>query len=109
MELDLALAGGRVIDPSQALDGVADVAFSGGRAAAVGPDLASRAATAAPTAALRRPDPGSFKPGSAGDASILDLEDGAFDYVDSTGEHLSGTQRLAAHRPVIGGRWWHPE
>jgi dihydroorotase len=72
-------------------------------------DAVVRAATVAPAAALRRPDLGSFKPGSAGDASILDLEDGASDYVDSTGEHLSGTQRLAAHGLVIGGRWWHPE
>jgi hypothetical protein len=36
MEYDLVLAGGRVIDTSQALDGVADVAFSSGKVAAVG-------------------------------------------------------------------------
>ena len=67
-----------------------------------------RAATVAPAAALRRPELGSFMPGSVGDASILDLEDGSFDYVDSTGERLAGKQRLAGRGLVIGGRWWHP-
>jgi dihydroorotase len=66
-----------------------------------------RAATLNPAKALKRPDLGTFRPGSAGDASILDLQDGAFDYVDSTGEHLSGKMRLAAQGVVINGRMWH--
>ena len=36
---DLILKGGRVIDPSQNLDRVTDVGFSGGKVAAVGNDL----------------------------------------------------------------------
>ena len=36
---DLVLRGGRVIDPSQGLDGIMDVAVRGGRIAAVGRDL----------------------------------------------------------------------
>jgi dihydroorotase len=68
-----------------------------------------KAATAAPAAALQRPQLGSFRPGSAGDASILDVEEGAFDYVDSTGAHLAGRQQLVAKGLAIGGRWWHPE
>ena len=36
---DLVLRGGRVIDPSQGIDRVADVAFAGGRVAAVGEGL----------------------------------------------------------------------
>ena len=36
---DLILRGGRVIDPSQAIDGPNDVAFTGGKVAAVGRDL----------------------------------------------------------------------
>src|SRR5450432_1065803 len=55
-----------------------------------------RAATEAPARALRRPELGTFRPGSAGDASILSLESGTFDYVDSTGERLSGSSRLSA-------------
>jgi dihydroorotase len=66
-----------------------------------------RAATENPARALKRPDLGTFKPGSAGDASILELQDGSFDYVDSTGERLSGKMRLKARSVVIGGRIWH--
>ncbi len=66
-----------------------------------------RAATEAPAKALRRADLGGLKPGGVGDASVLRLERGAFDYVDSTGERMTGDQRLAAQGVVIGGRWWN--
>ena len=39
MTYDLILRGGRVIDPSQKLDAVIDVAFSGGKVAQIGPGL----------------------------------------------------------------------
>ena len=39
MPFDLVLRGGRVVDPSQKLDAVTDVAFSGGKVAAVGKAL----------------------------------------------------------------------
>jgi dihydroorotase len=39
---DLVLKGGRVIDPAQGLDKVADVAFAGGKVAAIGHDLAGK-------------------------------------------------------------------
>ena len=64
-----------------------------------------RSATQAPALAINRGDLGSFKAGSAGDASILSLDRGTFDYVDSTGEHLAGGQRLSAQGVVIDGRW----
>ncbi len=67
---------------------------------------AVRAATEAPATALNCGDLGSLRPGSAGDASILALEHGAFDYVDVTGEHMTGDQRLNARGVVINGRWW---
>ena len=57
--------------------------------------------------ALRRPELGTFKPGSAGDATILSVEDGNFDYVDVVGEHLEGRQRIVSQGVVLGGRWWH--
>jgi dihydroorotase len=66
-----------------------------------------RAATESPAKALQRPDLGTLKAGSAGDASILDLNEGAFDYVDSTGERLTGRAQLAARGVVIGGKVWH--
>ena len=48
MPFDLILRGGRVIDPSQKLDAVTDVAFAGGKVAAIGPRL-----TADPTTDVR--------------------------------------------------------
>ena len=42
---DLILRGGRVIDPAQSIDGVNDVAFTGGKVAAVGRDLKPSAGT----------------------------------------------------------------
>src|SRR5579859_8113608 len=45
MSFDLVLRGGRVVDPSQKLDVVTDVAFSGGKVAAVGSGLKADPAT----------------------------------------------------------------
>ena len=58
--------------------------------------------------ALKRPELGTFKPGSAGDATILTIADGKFDYVDVVGEHMTGDKRILSEGVVIGGRWWHP-
>jgi len=66
-----------------------------------------RAATETPAKALRRKNLSSLRPGSVGEASVLALEQGTFDYVDSTGEHLAGDQRLTAAGVVINGRWWN--
>jgi len=65
-----------------------------------------RAATINPAKALKRPELGTLQKGAAGDASVLSLETGSFDYVDSTGEHMSGGTKLAARGVVMGGRWW---
>src|SRR5262249_646535 len=45
MAMDLILKGGRIVDPSQHLDAVADIGFAGGKVAAIGPDLAADVAT----------------------------------------------------------------
>jgi dihydroorotase len=58
--------------------------------------------------ALRRPELGSLKPGSTGDATVLKLDEGRFDYVDVVGEHLEGRQRLSSAGVVVGGKWWWP-
>ena len=65
-----------------------------------------RAATVNAAEALQRPDLGSLKPGSAGDASILTVENGRFDYTDSAGEVLRGEHRIAPQGVVIGGKLW---
>ncbi len=58
--------------------------------------------------ALQRPELGSFKPGSAGDATVLSIKDGRFDYVDVVGEHLASDRKIVSEGVVLGGRWWHP-
>jgi dihydroorotase len=67
-----------------------------------------RASTVNAAFAVRRPELGSLKPGSAGDATILSVEEGRFDYVDVVGEHLEGRQRILSRGVVINGKWWHP-
>jgi dihydroorotase len=57
--------------------------------------------------ALKRPELGSLKPGSAGDATILSIQEGEFDYVDVVGEHLRGDRKIVSEGVVIAGRWWH--
>ncbi len=64
-----------------------------------------RTATSAPAAALRRPDLGSLKIGSVGDATVFTLEEGAFDFKDSLGEVLRGRHRLACRGIVQSGAW----
>ena len=59
--------------------------------------------------ALRRPELGSLKPGSAGDATILTIREGRFDYVDVVGEHLEGDRKIDSVGVVIAGKWWHPQ
>lgn len=67
-----------------------------------------KASTASAAFALKRPELGSLKPGSAGDATLLTVDEGSFDYADVTGEHLNGNRRITSRGVVIAGRWWHP-
>ena len=59
--------------------------------------------------AVRRPELGTLKPGAVGDATILAVKEGQFDYVDVVGEHMTGDRRIVSEGVVIGGRWWHPQ
>ena len=65
------------------------------------------AATAKPAEVLRRNDIGTLSVGSVGDATIIKLTDGEFDYIDAMGEVLKGNKRLAYRGLVLGGEWWH--
>jgi dihydroorotase len=58
---------------------------------------------------LRRPEYGSLKVGSLGDATILTVKEGKFDYVDVVGEHLIGNQKIVSEGVVLKGKWWHPK
>jgi dihydroorotase len=66
------------------------------------------AVTMNPAKALKRPELGSLKAGSVGDATLLSVQKGQFDYVDVVGEHLTGDRKIVSEGVVLGGRWWHP-
>jgi dihydroorotase len=67
-----------------------------------------RASTAAPAAAVGRSDLGHLGIGAVGDASVIELAEGVFDYRDVLGETRRGRQRLSASGLVIAGKWWPP-
>ncbi len=56
---------------------------------------------------LDRPEIGNLRPGSAGDAAILSLDNGNFEFMDSTGKTRNGDQRLSVAGVVLGGELWH--
>jgi dihydroorotase len=66
-----------------------------------------RCATAAPAAAVGRPELGTLRAGGIGDAAVLALEEGQFPYRDSLGERFTGRTRLVSRGTVLGGKWWH--
>ena len=67
-----------------------------------------KATTVAPAAAIRRTELGTLKPGSFGEATVIDETSGRFDYADSIGEHMVGDRRLLSAGVVLAGKWWHP-
>ena len=66
------------------------------------------ASTVNAAVALKRMEYGTLKVGALGDATVLSVRDGAFDYVDTRGEHMTGAQRIFSEGVVLRGRWWHP-
>jgi dihydroorotase len=68
-----------------------------------------KASTVNAAMALRRHELGSLKPGSVGDATLISIKEGKFNYEDVVGEHLIGDRKIVSEGVVIGGRWWHPK
>jgi dihydroorotase len=66
-----------------------------------------KASTVNAAMAIRRPEYGSLKVGSLGDATVLSVREGQFDYVDVVGEHLIGDRRIVSEGVVLKGKWWH--
>ena len=64
------------------------------------------AVTSAPANAIRRPTLGTLAVGSEGDATIVDIEKGAFEFYDTQGERLEGDRRFRFKGMVVGGKWW---
>ena len=67
-----------------------------------------KASTVEAAIALNRPELGTFRAGAAGDATVLSIASGEFDYVDVTGEVMTGEQKINSDGVVLGGKWWHP-
>ena len=68
-----------------------------------------RATTANAAAAIRRPELGSLRPGSVGDATIFSVREGRVSFRDSLNEEMTGGRRIVTEGVVLGGRWWYPE
>ena len=58
------------------------------------------------SAAIGKPELGSLRVGSPGDAAVLELQEGEFTFVDATGNEVPAGQRLHAVLTVKGGRRW---
>jgi dihydroorotase len=67
-----------------------------------------RASTAAPAAALRRGDLGQLTVGAAGDATLLELVEGQFEFRDVLGEVRRGRQQFGLRGMVVAGSPWSP-
>ena len=64
------------------------------------------ATTCNPANAVARPDLGTLKPGSPGDAVVLSLNEGEFEYRDSLNAAMIGTKELEQAGMIVGGGWW---
>ena len=57
--------------------------------------------------AVRRDDRGTLRPGLLGDATVLDIEAGDFEFVDAPGAKIKADRQFVCHGAVLGGKWWH--
>ena len=65
-----------------------------------------RRATVNAAMALKRPELGTLKTSAIGDATVLSVREGSFDYLDVVGETMTGDKRILAEGAVVGGRWF---
>lgn len=64
--------------------------------------------TANAARAIGRRELGTLRLGAPGEATVIDVTEGKFAYVDSIGERVDGEKRLLSAGVVLAGRWWHP-
>src|SRR2546427_674455 len=71
------------------------------------PDVV-RAVTANPAKAIGRGGRlGTLKPGAVADVAVFELEEGAFDYEDAHGQHITGRHRFVPTLTLRAGEiWW---
>ena len=67
-----------------------------------------RASTQNAAEILAKPDLGSLKVGTVGDASILKIKDGSFEHEDGEKNKLDGDKKILADGLVINGKWIIP-
>ena len=67
-----------------------------------------RASTHNAARALSRPELGTLRPGAVGDAAVLSINNGTFDYFDTVGKKLAGEKKINVRGVVLAGKWWHP-
>lgn len=67
-----------------------------------------RASTQNAAEILAKPDLGSLKVGTVGDASILKIKDGSFEFEDGEKNKLDGDKKILADGLVINGKWIIP-
>jgi dihydroorotase len=106
---DLIISGGRVIDPPQGIDGPAfDVLVTMSKFYCMDVPLpeAIKAVTENAARAISQPDLGTLKPGSPRDMTILSIEGGSFEYIDSLGTILTGDKKLNVETIVVDGAAW---
>jgi dihydroorotase len=105
---DLLIRGGRVIDPSAGLDAVSDIAISGGRIAAVAPNIAADAAETI-DARGKIVAPGLIDihthAGRSADGPPMCLQDGVTGWVDAGSggaDNMDAVAAVARAAPQIG-------
>ena len=106
---DLIISRGRVIDPPQGIDGPAfDVLLTMSKFYCMDVPLpeAIKAVTENAARAISQPDLGTLKPGSPRDMTILSIEEGSFEYIDSLGTILTGDKKLNVETLVVDGAAW---
>lgn len=62
--------------------------------------------TIAPAQAIDQSDLGHLRVGALGDATILHIEEGKFDFFDANGECISAKQHLVSDGLVVDGKYW---
>ena len=67
-----------------------------------------RCVTANASAAIGREELGTLRPGSIGDAAVLELEEGDFGFEDGLGNDLRASRRFAPVMAVKDGARWRP-
>ena len=64
--------------------------------------------TIAPARAMDQTDLGHLGVGSLGDATILHIEEGRYEFFDVNGERIVSNQHLVCDGLVINGEYWPP-